>query len=642
LWRLPPVTGLYAIPGGFAPPSFLPYRSIVRVLESSLAIVFLAGPLVGQPAPWEGAKHLSGSLAVGWMDSKARGRFDEHIQNPFTTLKLDYRSYILSPYFITYRVQPQLSSGFQGGVSGVSEGSGLAFETSFLPMSRWPFRFRYSRIERPLLMAADNAFTRFLSNNSDSLLELDWRHIVPNRAVYEVSYSLTSNITTPEAIAARGSDVGSKNFSLSGRDKWKRWLFNGYYNRQDQRRLAILGSQKEGTDVLFGSDYTLDTAGVYAQRPIRESLLFSASAVRTANQGVFTTGDYQFDYSNVSAGLQYAPGARLRASIRGQYTGNFSQYAANPENGLTPALLPPTEQSNGRIEATAEYLLHPTLRLFGRGEYTSITAPPGQNLNLTGSVKTAGGGVNHSWSNRWLSLATTYSIFVNATRLVGGSPGDSRGHALDTSASVGTASTVRTTGSFTLIRSRQRFDTPLPYEDNSERIRLAVSRRIVGRWTGEVFAGLYRSRFNRAETNTNLDGREYGGRLDGRRMSAYYNRTILAGESFFLLIPGVTDTSESGFLDSGALLNSSSTDNTTATASLHPARQLTIRGVYRARRQTLGPQLASWFEQQEAWLEWRFRKLRFEAGYILYKYQFSGGSFRKAIIFRWVRDFRVF
>jgi len=616
----------------------------VRILETSLLLIFTGGALCAQTAPWEGGKHLTGSLAAGWMDNKARGRFEEHIQNPFTTLKLDYRSYVLSPYFITYRVQPQLSSGFQGVTSGVAEGSGLAFETSFLPMSRWPFRFRYYRIQRPLLMAGDNSYTRFLSNNSDSLLEFDWRYIVPNRAVYEVRYSRVSNITTPEAVAARGSDVGSKNFSVNARDKWKRWLFNGYFNRQDQQRLVVLGSQKEGTDVMFGSDYTLDTAGFYAQRPIRDSLQFSASAIRTSNYGVFTTGDYRFKYSSASAGLRYAPSDRLRTSVRGQYTGNFSQYTANPGAGLNPVLLPPTSRDTGQVEATAEYVLHPALRFFGRAEYTTITAPPEQVFDLTGTVKTAGGGVSHSWSKPWLSVATTYSIFANYTRLRGASPGDALGHALDTSASVGTASTIRTTASFTLIRSRQQFDTPLPYEDDSERIRLAVSRRIVGRWTAEAFAGLYRSRFNRAEVNTRLDGREYGGRIDGRLLSVYYNRTILAGESFFLFIPGVTDTdgAPAALLETGAPLNDSSTDNTTATASLHPARQLTIRGVYRARRQMLGPQLAAWFEQQEAWLEWRFRKLRFEAGYVLYKYQFSGGSFRKAIIFRWVRDFRVF
>ncbi len=615
---------------------------MTRLLERIVILTLTAAALSAQPAPWEGGKHLSGSLAVGWMDTKARGRFDERIQNPFTTLKLDYRSYLLSPYFITYRVRPQVSSGFQGGISGVSEGSGLAFETSFLPMSRWPLRFRISRIERPLLMAGDNSFTRFLSNNADSLMELDWRYIVPNRAVYEVTYSLISNVTTPEAIALRGSDVSSKNLTVSGRDKWKRWLFNGYFNRQDQRRLAILGSKKEGTDVLFGSDYTLDSAAIYAQRPIRESLLFSASAVRTANQGVFTTGDYRFDYNSLTAGLQYTPGDRLRTAVRGQYTDNFSQYSARPGNGLNPALLPPTQRATGRVEATADYQLHSALRLFGRGEYTSITAPRGQPVSLTGTVKTAGGGLAASWSKDWFSLASTYSIFMNATDLVGASPGDTLGHALDASASVGTASTVRTTASFTLIRSRQEFDTPLPYESDSERLRLSVSRRIVGRWTGEVFAGVYQSRFNRAEINTSLNGREYGGKIHGRLMSIYYNRTILDGESFFLFIPGAAGFDAGKLNEEAVALNSSATDNTTLTASLHPARQVTIRGIYRERLQMLGPQLASWFEQQEAWLEWRFRKLRFEAGYILYKYQFSGGSFRKAVIFRWVRDFQVF
>jgi hypothetical protein len=64
--------------------------------------------------------------------------------------------------------------------------------------------------------------------------------------------------------------------------------------------------------------------------------------------------------------------------------------------------------------------------------------------------------------------------------------------------------------------------------------------------------------------------------------------------------------------------------------------------VWRNQRQTIGSTLASRFEQREATFTWQFRRLQFEAAYLVYRYEFGLPVFRESIMGRITREFEVF
>src|SRR5574337_1116447 len=102
-----------------------------RMLHFLVAFLALGVPaLRAQSNPPGQPRQLTGAIVFGWMDTSAREFFEERDNNPFATLRLNYQSYFLHPDLMTYGVQGRLSSGFQDVFSGMSEGSGLVFDTT--------------------------------------------------------------------------------------------------------------------------------------------------------------------------------------------------------------------------------------------------------------------------------------------------------------------------------------------------------------------------------------------------------------------------------------------------------------------------------------------------------------------------------
>jgi hypothetical protein len=79
-----------------------------------------------------------------------------------------------------------------------------------------------------------------------------------------------------------------------------------------------------------------------------------------------------------------------------------------------------------------------------------------------------------------------------------------------------------------------------------------------------------------------------------------------------------------------------------ANAAWNLNRRMSLRGIWRSQVQTVGNLFSSRFEQQEATFNWQFRKVRLEAGYMVYRYNFGVPIIRRSAIIRVTRDFQVF
>jgi hypothetical protein len=600
--------------------------------------VLSAAILPAQTRRTESPRQLTGSLDFGWMDTTARETFREHRSNPFTTLRLDFQSYLLNPGFLTYRVQPRLSAGFQGGFTGVSEGSGIAFESTFLPSRPWPFHFRYSRLRRSWLTSGlGSTYARFLARNDDSILGFDWQYAVPNHPFFQISFDKVLTATLPESVLLRGFETRSRTLSLTGRDSRGGWNLDGALSLQRldtqfplrfEQGTMVVESKSDVRNLLF-----------LAQRPLSEDLNFFFSFNRTGHQVEFEQGLLHQNFNTLTAKLDYQPRGRFQAWTQARFTRSDLESAAPARLGVTAFAIPPVQISNAILDSEARYRVHPYLSVFGRSEFTQVRAPLAGQVQRAGNFWNTGGGAQFFRSTKRLTLGSSYYLFTTLTRFESEFPGNLVGHAWDGSVSAGDPAVVRATGQGSVSRSREDVRNLLFSNTAADRARLELARTFFRRWTVQVYGGLAKMRFRRPELRSEFLGKDYGASLTARRYYVGYTRSSGSGDSFqqlFGVIPNVPPGSPL------FLLVGSANSATGLNASWNLTSRLTMRGIWRRQSQTIGSLLASRFEQQEATLGWSFRKVRAEAGYLVYRFDFGSPVLRKMIFVRITRDFRVF
>ncbi len=608
-------------------------------LYFAVLLAWASPVLRAQAPPEEGPRQLTGSLVFGWMETTGQEFFREHRSNPFTTLRMNFQSYFLDPTFLTYNVQGRLSSGFQEGFTGMSEGSGVAFDATFLPARPWPFRFYYSRSRRlSFFSGLSTSYARFTSRNDDSTLGFQWHYSVPKGPALDVSFSKVSATTTPETVLAQGFETRSRTLSLSGHDYRKGWFLNGSLSLQRLDTQYLLGSEQGST--LLTNRNNIKNLIFLAQRPIRRSLNFLFSANRTANNVEFDRGRFDQAFDSLLGKLEYKPG-RFQGWSQVRLTRSTLESRASTLLGGPAFLLPSTRISNRMFDAEARYQLRPYLSFFGRSEYTQIVAPETAFTQRAGNFWNAVSGAQFLRSHKSLVLSSSYYLYTTLTRLQTDSPSRLLGHAFDASVSVGDPSRVRLSGLYALNRSREDARSLFFITSDSDRGQLAVARTIFRRWTLELRGGLARMRYERQDLRSDFLNRDYGVDLRGTRFYLGYFRTIGSGDSFQPLL-GLGVIPPAGLGRPLSLVAGSSSANTTVHGFWNLTHSIILRGTWRGQVQTFGSLFSSRFEQQEATLEWHFRRIRFEAGYVVYRYNFGSPIFRKQIIFRVTRDFRLF
>ena len=603
-------------------------------------VLALAGTTWAQRAPQESVRQLGGSLAFGWLDSYARETFIERRTNPFVTLRLDFQSYLLDPDFLTFRVQPRVSTGFQDAFTGMSDGSGVAAETVFLRRRPWPFRVRYARFRRSIWTTGLNpTYGRYISQNDDSLLGLQWQLLLPNLPKLEINSDRAASATSPENVIAQGFQSRSRTLSLVARDSRWGWSFNGGAWLQKMDTDYVVG----GTDgpLVIENRNKIQNLVFMAQRTIHDDLNLLLTANRTSNRTEFDRGLFDQSLQALTAKLDYRPPGRIQAWTQARRTKSSLQSTPFQLPGAALVYLPSAEVDNRMLDGEARFEITAGTSLFGRTEFTNVGAPPVQGIQQSGNFVNAGGGIltARKWKN--LNLNGSYYGFVTRTDFARDNSTNLWGHALDASVSAGDPSRLRVSAGLMMNRSRENVRAYLPYSSQAERVQGALARTFFHSWTVEVQGAVIRNRYDRQTLRSDFLGRDYGVSLTGPRVYAGYSRSIGSGNSYQPAL-GFLPALPGELFPPALIIVGSSNSMTMANAAWYLTRQISLRGIWRNQVQTAADLLSSRFEQQEATFNWQFRKLRLEAGYLVYRFNFGSPIIRRSAIIRLTRDFQVF
>jgi hypothetical protein len=264
-----------------------------------------------------------------------------------------------------------------------------------------------------------------------------------------------------------------------------------------------------------------------------------------------------------------------------------------------------------------------------------------EDIQRSGSFVNTGGGILIARKWKSLNLAGSYYLFATRTGFARDNSTNLWGQALDASVSAGDPSRIRVSAGFMLNRSRENVRAFLPYSSQAERVQVALARTFFRNWTLEVRGAVARNRYDRQALQSDFTGRDYGANLTGPRVYVGYSRSIGSGNSyqpalgFLPVLPG-------DLFPPALFVVGSSNSSTMANAAWNLNRRMSLRGIWRSQVQTVGNLFSSRFEQQEATFNWQFRKVRLEAGYMVYRYNFGVPIIRRSAIIRVTRDFQVF
>lgn len=623
---------------------FRPYRPRMRLLRGKfrcfLLVLAAHGVALSQRLSQEPVRQLGGSLAFGWLDSYSRDSFQVRRKNPFVTARFDFQSYLFDPDFISYRIQPRFSSGFQDAFTGMSDGSGVAVETVFLRRRPWPLRFRYSRFQRSLWTTGLSVgYGRTTYRNEDSALGVQWQLLLPKLPKLELNFDRADAATAPEAVLGQGFDSKSRTGSIHARDKRWGWAWNGSASIQNLDSHYVIG-RTEGPLIVENRN-RIENAIVMAQRNLRDDLSLMVTANRTSNRTDFERGIFDQSFQSAGAKLDYRPAGRLQAWAQARQTSTSLESTPIQMPGATPIQLPSAGVRNRMVDGDARFEFAPGAKFFGRAEYTDVQAPKVEGVQQSGNFVNTGGGV--LLARRWKSVTYggSYYLYTTRSNFVRGSGANIWGHALDSSVSAGDPSRVRISAVVLMSRSLETVRTFLPYVSSSQRIQGTIARTFFRAWTLEVQGAVAQTHYDRQSLRSDFAGRDYGASLTGPRTYLGFTRSVGSGNSYQSAI-GILPLLSEGPLPPALIVIGSSNSFTMANASWNLSRQISIRGVWRGQIQTVGSLLSSRFEQKEATFNWQFRKVRFEAGFLAYRFDFGLPIIRRSILFRVTRDFQVF
>jgi len=587
-----------------------------------------------QPTGAGSYRHLSGSVALGWLDSETTDVRAGSTTNPFTSITLDFRDAVLDPAFINYRVQPTVGTGFQDLFGTASPRTGAAAEVNFLPKRSFPLRAFYSRFRRTTLTSTYQYYGKVLSRNDDSRAGVNWRLMAPRWPNLDLS-AVDSNVTAqPEEVLTAGYSQRTRTIALNGSDRRWGWSLDG--NVQFQRLAAErLGASSSGA-VAFDSTTDLRTLRLLGQRDLGRAFSIILNGTGTRAEGRIAGGFYRQRHQTYSGRLLFEPTARFSTWLEGR----FSDSGLEARSADVPAFVVPRTDTTNRIaDVETRYEAVRGVRLIGRLEFTnSDIASTGKAARSIDFLNTVGG-IMVQRRVDWADLNGSYTLTRYSRREAGASDSDQLGHSLDVSASVGRSSLVRATVGYSLSRSTQDVRAALPYVTDSQQVRLSVEKTFGLGTTIEAHWNVTDSSYDAGDVRSAYGGHGYGGMLRVHRVQMAVDHGYGSGNSVGQMFDPLAVQTDVG---PPIFLIGSNNEYTRATVQWKVNATLSARGVWRDQRQALRSLQMSRIEQREATLQYRFRLITVEGGYVFYRYDFGSPVFRKSLMIRAVRRFQWF
>ena len=640
---------------------------------------------------------LAGSLSAGWSYSEALEIVKESKKDPFTTLGLDYRNHLFYPQFLTYRVRPRYSRGFENIFTGRSKGSGMEIDSSFLPQRPWPFTFRYAKFKRlGVISGLGSNYARLLSENEDSTLNFTGQYLVPDHPNFTVQFTKFATAVNPEQVLEQGFATKGSVFSLSGRHSWKEWDLKGSLQFRDVKNLTPF---RNGDSALLREGKT-DTKNFRLQafRDLSSNTHVSATAYHNKTGTEIANNFVARDYSGFDGQLRFTPREQLQGWVQAGLTRSSLE-------SQIPSLLvrdrgeflgtSSANVSNRFLQSRLRYDVTSNLSVVGRSRYSQTATPTLNQLSRSGSFWTNSTGISFKKNEPSWSLNSSYNLISNLTRFERQSPGSLLGHSFQSGVAVGNPSIIRGGASFEWTTGREETGVLFGTKNDTRRVSFNLSKAIFWRLVLESRGGFQKQHYRTPNVESDFQSRDYAVLLRGPRFHVAYSRQIGSGDAWQFLFEEAplaeTSVAETKLIQatvseiaaSGTTLSAhsqsfpivvsvlsqmaansgtpqeegrspiSATDvlsaitgshnsMTSITASFTINRHMSLQANWQGRIQALGRSFPSRYEQQQIAYTWRFRNMAVEAAYSNYRFDFGSPVFRKQILFRVTRDFRIF
>ena len=583
---------------------------------SLLAALFLACiSASGQIRTGELSTNLSGSLSGGYTADYGNSTVSDH---SFTGAGVaDLTGNFYDPNFFSFDIQPyynqsRTNSDFQSIIGA----SGVNASASIFGGSNFPGSITYSRAFSSSGNFGIPNVANFTTHGDSDNLTVGWGEHVPGFPQLSVSYLQG---TSDSSIYGSNSDVDTSFRGVNANSTYIVWGFTltaGFHYLTNH--LVLPEAIGSGTVATSRSQNETYTAGIGHKLPFRGS--FSASASRSSVDSTYTGGTYNGTLDTVNAGVSFNPVDQLHVGSNAQYNdnllGSLYQTVLNA-GGILPST--PAAESSHALDVTgyATYevpLLH--LVFNGTDEHRDQRIL-GDSLSSDAYTGTT------TYANQVAGGTLTATGGLTRTNL---SPSNESHLGF-----IGLATYIRPIGNWTLsgsVNYAQNAETLLiTYTTNSYGYSASIGRKIRQRYHWSLIANGTRSSLVREAGSTNFS-QTYSTALSLKKVfgSASYTKadgnSILTGTGFSSSSQLLTTLLPTAVVAYGGTAYSGSLGAT-------PIRGLTISASYsRSNSNTVSDAVGSSnrTEQIYARIQYLFRKIYFQGGYLRLKQGFSASG----------------
>lgn len=308
-------------------------RSGTRGARASLLLACALGAGVGQERPLS----LEGIVSSGFYTTSSRDVTEVRVSIVPLSLNLDANGFLGDPGFLSFRIQPMLTTGPQATEAGFLGGNGVKVDTTLLGGRGFPVKLRYSNVRREdVFFGSLNQVSGFRSMNHETNLGLNWQLRARKLPQLNLDIGKSGLTADPNVSPIPNYDASNKRYALDVHDQRRGWEIDADLRRTGLR--STFASLSTAGFVSTRLDQNTDHAGVIARRPLWRGARVTFSGGATDNRNYFDSHPYSQNLRYAEGALDGGQGSRWQWRLRAGFNGNI--LGAGMSELVNPALSP--------------------------------------------------------------------------------------------------------------------------------------------------------------------------------------------------------------------------------------------------------------------------------------------------------------
>jgi hypothetical protein len=585
-----------------------------------LAVFALVETLAGQEKPLQ----VSATLSTGYYSTYTRSEANQTVTFVPADAQFNVNGYFLSPDFLSFSAQPELTSGPQASDAGFQGGNGVQLRVTALRNRAFPLTFRYANVRREdVYFGSLSQVSAYSLRSRTHDLGLTWE--VKPTGLPSTTIDWGVNSVDSKSDIALIPDYLSHVSHVNVDSHYERWGWNldGFAHHQ-QVQSDLLTPLSVGTATSALQQTVTQYQGAAQHDLFRDSSIFIAGGAESTSS-ILLGLPLQLSTRFANANLRLFQKRRWKASLRASYSSNLAtQLLSQLLTGLAgigpgtiapdSSALVPLEQKIANISLngmTSVDLTH-GWGLYGSVDQNSILASS-QQSPLNASFFTTAVGVTYATAVAWGRFSGQYARDFGQGSVTGQS-GIIQGQSYMASLEQGTPDKLRF--DMSLHGMTETVSNIQPIYTDSYSAEASVARRVVGSFSVRLGGGYQWGVFENAANQFRTDGYTARADLEHPRIqiNAAINNTL--GNALPLYSAVLIGIPTASLLTAPLQTVPSDFRSMSFTVHTNPTRKLEISGTYTRSLQHLDGVLNNYFELMSARLLYHYRRIQIEGGYI--------------------------